>query len=137
MKTLFLCRANAGRSQVAEAFYNALTGTNNATSAGLDLLNSSKGADPTLPDAVLAAMNEAGYDLSSKRRKELTPAMVDAADRIISMVTDFPLPDYLVHSPKVVRWDDIPDAVRMPVEGQRKMRDAVKEHVVKLLASDE
>lgn len=132
MKVLFVCRANAGRSQMAEALYNAQTKTQDATSAGLDLKNSVKGDDPTIPELVIAVMQELGLDVSAKRRKFLTSEMVDAAEKVIVM-TDYQLPDYLLKSEKLILWDGIPDAVRTPIEFHRKVRDLVHERVKKLV----
>ncbi|MES2135320.1 MAG: low molecular weight phosphatase family protein [Patescibacteria group bacterium] len=133
MKVLFVCRANAGRSQMAEAFYNSLTRTNQATSAGVDLTNAPKGDDASLPDPVIEVMNEEGIDLSSKRRQLVTKEMVDTADLIVVTVTDFPLPDFLAQSPKLVRWDDVPDASRTDVNFHRKVRDLLKKKVEDLI----
>src|SRR3989344_369922 len=110
MKVLFVCRANAGRSQMAEAFYNDMTGTNDATSAGVDLANSVKGDDPSVPDLVIEVMKEVGIDVSQKRRDLLTKEMVDAVDKVI-VITDYPMPEYLEKSEKLLRWADVPDAV--------------------------
>lgn len=132
MKVLFICRANAGRSQMAEAFYNHLTGTNDATSAGVDLENSVKGNDPTVPDLVIEVMKEIGIDVSTKRRDVLTKEMVDAADRVV-VITDQPMPEYVERSSKVERWLYIPDAVRTPIEFHREVRDRVREEVQKFV----
>jgi|ERR1035437_7942923 protein-tyrosine-phosphatase len=132
MKVLFVCRANAGRSQMAEAFYNSYIGSKKATSAGLDLKHSTKGDDLSLPDSVIEVMNEIGHDLSSHRRKELTEQMVNDAD-IVVVTSDYPLPSYLENSKKLVRWDEIPDAARTPMDFHRKVRDMVKKRVLELI----
>ena len=133
MKVLFLCRANAGRSQMAEAFYNAMTRSYDATSAGVDLANSVQGSDPSLPPLVREVMAEKGYDLSAYFRKEVTPHMVEEADMVIA-ITDHPLPDYVEQSPKLVKWLDIPDAVRTPIEFHRDVRDMVEKRVREMIS---
>lgn len=117
---------------MAEAFYNHLTGTNDATSAGVDLENSVKGNDPTVPDLVVLVMKEVGIDVSTKRRDVLTKEMVDRADKIV-VITDQPMPEYVEQSSKVERWLHIPDAVRTPIEFHRTVRDLVREAVQKLI----
>src|SRR5882724_5704942 len=102
MKVLFICRANAGRSQMAEAFYNNMTGTNDATSAGVDLKNSVKGDDPSLPELVIKVMEEVGINVSQNRRDYITKEMVEVADKVI-VITDHPMPDYIEKSPKLIR----------------------------------
>ena len=132
MKVLFICRANAGRSQMAEAYYNAFTGTTDAMSAGLDLGNSVKGDDPSVPEMVVEVMREEGLGVSHNRRDLLSEAMVESADKVV-VITDYELPEYLSYSPKLVRWEGIPDAVRTPIEFHRQVRDMVKEKVQKLV----
>ncbi|MBY0111012.1 hypothetical protein K2Y00_03380 [Patescibacteria group bacterium] len=134
MRVLFVCRANAGRSQIAEAYYNALTGTKDAASAGLDLGNSVMGEDPTVPEMVVTVMKEEGLDVSHNRRDALTEAMVAAVDRVI-VITDYPLPEYLASSPKLEIWEGIPDAVRTPIEFHRQVRDMVKRKVEDMVAA--
>ena len=132
MKVLFVCRANAGRSQMAEAFYNFHIGSKGATSAGLDLKHSTMGDDLSLPDSVIEVMNEIGHDLSSLRRKELTEQMVNDAD-IVVVTSDYPLPLYLKGSNKLIRWDEIPDAKHTPMDFHRKVRDMLKKRVLELI----
>ncbi len=118
---------------MAEAFYNSITGTHDAVSAGVDLANSVKGDDLSVPPLVVAVMQEVGLDVSSNRRKWLTKEMVEAADKVIVM-TDYPLLDYLVESPKLIRWDEVPDAVRTPIEFHREVRNLVKKKVEQLIS---
>ena len=80
MKTvLFVCVHNSGRSQMAEAIFNRL--------AGGKACAISAGTRPTKEvNAVVAkAMLEAGLDISRNRPKLLTSAMLDEADRMISI----------------------------------------------------
>lgn len=63
-KVLFICRHNSGRSQMAEAFLNALgEGKFQAESAGLD----PRPVDPRVVDV----MAEIGYDLSRNVSKDV------------------------------------------------------------------
>lgn len=135
MNVLFICRANAGRSQVAEAFYNDITGTNDAISAGVDLKNSTKGDDPSIPDLVIEVMEEAGLDISEKLRKNVTPEMVESAEMVV-LITDYPMPDYVLRHKNIIDWSDIPDAVRTPIESQRVMRDTVMGRVKELVRKE-
>jgi arsenate reductase len=76
---LFICTHNAGRSQMAEAFFNRLAqGRARALSAGSE-------PERAVRPEVVQAMAELGYDLRGQKPKRLKPGMLDAADRVISM----------------------------------------------------
>lgn len=76
---LFVCIHNAGRSQIAEALFNAYSGGKaRAVSAGVEPVQA-------LNVKVVAAMRDAGYDMAGQTPKLLDPAMIDAAERVITM----------------------------------------------------
>ena len=79
-KILFVCVHNAGRSPMAEAYFNHMSELNRAIaySAG------TKPATRVNPK-VIEVMKEAGYDLSNKKPRLLTPDMLENADRVITM----------------------------------------------------
>jgi arsenate reductase (thioredoxin) len=76
---LFVCTHNSGRSQMAEAFFNRY--------APIGVRAISAGSQPAerLNPTVVAAMREAGIDISSQRSKLLTVDMLDSADIVITM----------------------------------------------------
>lgn len=83
MKTvLYVCVHNAGRSQMAEAFTNAL-----ARERGLPVRAVSAGtvAGEEINPAAEEVMREAGVPMDGQAPKRLTQEMADAADRIITM----------------------------------------------------
>ncbi len=110
---LFVCKHNTGRSQMAEAFLRRFTGDDvEVASAG------TIAADRPDP-GVVAAMREAGMDISGARPKLLDAAIVARADRIITMGCD-------VES--VPRVDDdwgLPDPKGQAAEQIREIRDLV------------
>lgn len=126
MKTIiFACIHNAGRSQMAAAFFNKLAGANKvkAISAG------TQPADRVHPE-VLAVMKEVEIDLSSARPTLLTEELAKRAVLLVTMgcgencpyipgleVQDWPLPD-----PKGKSLDEV-----------RKTRDKVKELIQELI----
>lgn len=136
MKILFVCRANAGRSQMAEAFYNALTHSKNSSSAGVDLPNSTVGNDPHLPPLVKEIMEESGLNMDAARRKWITEDAVKECDMAIVIMEEgeFPLPEYLEKSPKFVRWDGVPDAKGHDLAFHRTVRDKIYDKVLNLIA---
>ena len=122
MKILFVCRANVGRSQVAQVYFNKLS-RHTSNSAGIavdelivklhlrgrklkDVTSISRAAEYTLE----CIRNEFGVDIADKERQQLTPHMVDAADLVVVIAEKEQWPDYLKEGGKVVFWD-IPDGV--------------------------
>lgn len=131
MNILFVCRANTGRSQIAEAFFNKFSsGKNHATSAGT-LVNNKEHAKvserPNL-EPLLRALSEAGIDIADNLRKEVTLEMVDAADKIVVMAEPETIPDYLRNSRKSIYWD-VADLEEVTYKGACELRDVIKEEV--------
>ena len=79
---LFVCVHNAGRSQMAEAFTNAL-----AKERGLAVRALSAGtiAGQEINPQAVAVMREIGVSMTGQTPKQLTQAMADGANRIITM----------------------------------------------------
>ena len=74
---------------------------------------------------VLELLNEEGLDISSEQRNQLTPELVDAADKVIVMAQRDSWPDYLVEGGKVVFWE-ISDPVNVPRETAQSKMDQIK-----------
>ncbi|HUT97197.1 MAG TPA: arsenate reductase ArsC [Dehalococcoidales bacterium] len=78
-KILFVCVHNAGRSQMAEAFFNHFAkGKAIAVSAGTQ-------PEPSLSVNSVKVMREAGIELNGHEPKLLTLEMLEDADRVITM----------------------------------------------------
>ena len=122
MKILFICRANVGRSQMATAFFNTLSTKHHAIGAGTHV-GDNEGRP--LQELVIQCMAELGYDLSDKRRQQLTPEIAREADKIIVMNEKEDLPPYLSDSPKLIFWD-VEDAKGTPYEFHVRIRDQIK-----------
>lgn len=121
---LFVCVHNAGRSQIAEALFNAYAGGRaRAVSAGIEPV-------AALSVSVVAAMLEAGYDIRACRPKQLDDASIDEADRIITLgcaaESDFPTE---------LADEDWPvdDPAMAPMPKVRAIRDDIARRVRKLL----
>lgn len=125
---IFACVHNAGRSQMAAAFFAELAdpGKARAISAG------TQPAELVHP-VVIEVMKEAGVDLSSNRPRRLTPELAQDATLLVTMgcgdqcpfvpgleVTDWPLPDPKDRSLAEVRA--IRDEVRARVSALVKSR---------------
>ena len=124
-RVVFACVRNAGRSQMAAAFFNQLAPAGlHAVSAG------SRPADHVHPD-VVAAMAEVGVDLSRAHPKPLTDELAAGAELLVTMGS------HPAACPSVpVRRQDWPlaDPAGRPMAEVRAIRDQVREHVVVLLA---
>ncbi|MCH7801228.1 MAG: low molecular weight phosphatase family protein [Chloroflexi bacterium] len=108
MNVLFVCNGNVARSQIAETMFNHLS-DHQATSAGtavrhLDVegqtikAHSESPGAPVTPGIVLELMQEKGFDLSNNMRNQVTPEMVDSADRVILMLGKIPPENFLTQS---------------------------------------
>lgn len=115
---------------MAEGYYNHLTQTNEASSAGVDPKTPAK--YPQLPDYICAIMEEEGIDISHQLVKLITDEMVKGAEKIYVMCSREACPDFLVHSDKVTYWP-IEDPYQMDTDGLRKIRNQIKERVESIL----
>jgi len=124
-KILFVCVQNAGRSQIAEAFFNHYAkGKAQAFSAGTHYASR---IDPI----VVEAMAERGIDISNKRPKMLTLEMLGVADKVISMgcgvegvcpATFVPTEDWQLEDPE-----------GKPIKQVRAIRDEIEAKVKTLI----
>jgi arsenate reductase len=123
---IFACVHNAGRSQMAAAWFNELADRTRARAL-------SAGTEPgeRVHPEVLAAMREVGIELSHATPQLLTAAMIADARRLVTMGCGEACP---VAPPSVVR-DDWPleDPKGKPLERVRAIRDEIRERVVRLL----
>lgn len=124
-EVLFVCTHNAGRSQMAAALLQHLSGGRvNVRSAG------SEPADQINP-AAIDVMAELGLDLSQEFPKPLTDEIVRAADAVITMGCGDACPVY-----PGKRYEDwaLDDPAGQPPEKVREIRDAIAVRVEILLA---
>ncbi|MFF3745875.1 arsenate reductase ArsC [Streptomyces kronopolitis] len=121
---LFVCVHNAGRSQMAAAFLTHLAGDRvQVRSAG------STPADAVNP-AVIAAMAEAGIDVSAEVPKVLTVEAVQASDVVITMGCGDTCPVF--PGKRYLDWQ-LPDPAGRGVEAVRPIRDDIERRIRRLL----
>lgn len=107
-RVLFVCVQSAGRSQIAEAMFNALSrGAGEARSAG------TRPADEVHPH-VAAALADRGFDVSRKIPHRLNSEDADWADVVVTMgcgdecpVTGKPTEDWGASHPKHMSTSDL------------------------------
>jgi arsenate reductase len=124
-KVIFACVHNAGRSQMAAAFFNQLADPAKAKAI-------SAGTEPGLrvhPE-VLVVMQEVGVDLSDAKPQKLTEQLAHEAQLLITMGCG----DKCPYVPGLQR-DDWPlrDPKGLPPEEVRSIRDEIKDRVQALL----
>ena len=123
MTVLFLCRQNAGRSQMAQAFFERLAPGHSAASGG-----SSPAA--AVHPIVIDVMREVGIDLTGRKPRKVEAEMLARADLVISMGCDDPaVCDY--PGRKVEDWG-IADPSGKPVDEVRRIRDLLRARVEEL-----
>jgi len=126
MKTvLFVCVGNAGRSQMAEAFFNRLAnGRARAISAG----TKPAGA---VDAQTIEVMREVGIDISKAKPKALTMEILDQADRVVTMGcgAEGVCPASFVETED---WQ-LEDPKSKPIEEVRRIRDEIRAGVTRLL----
>ena len=122
---MFACVHNAGRSQMAAAFFNqfAESATARAVSAG------TSPGDRVHPE-VVEVMKEVGIDLSAAVPQKLTTELASGADMLITMGCG----DECPYVPGL-RRDDWPldDPKGQSLDEVRRIRDEIRRRVIDLL----
>lgn len=129
MKTvLFACVHNAGRSQMASGWFNALSDPAKARAV-------SAGTEPgtRVHPEVLDAMREAGIELSAQKPKLLSDELAQSATLLVTMGCGEACP--VVPGLRRADWP-LEDPKGKPIERVREIRNEVKERVEKLLAEE-
>ena len=124
---LFVCRHNAGRSQMSQAlFERAAGGRHRARSAGSE-------ADPEgrVHPPVVAAMRELGIDLAGRRPTRLDAALAAEADVVVTMGCGDACP--VIPGTRYVDWE-LEDPKGQPVAVVRRTRDEIARRVDALVA---
>ena len=123
---IFACVHNAGRSQMAAAFFARLAdpGKAHAGSAG------TQPGERVHPE-VVEAMRELGIDLSGAKPQRLTPELAEGAQWLVTMGCG----DECPYVPGLRRDDwALPDPKDQPRERVREIRDEVRARVAKFVA---
>jgi arsenate reductase (thioredoxin) len=123
---LFVCVHNAGRSRMAEAFFNDLAGDRyRGMSAGTEP------ADRPHPE-VVEAMKEVGLEVEETPGRMLTQEMTDEAVRVIGMgcAVEEACPALRV---PLEDWE-LPDPKKQPPEVVGEIRDKIEMRVRNLVA---
>jgi arsenate reductase len=121
---LFVCKQNAGRSQMSQAlFARAGGGRHRALSAG------------TTPAAhvhpeVVTVMNELGIDLAGRTPQLLTRERAEQADLVITMGCGDECP--VIPGKRYIDWE-LTDPAGQPIDQVRAIRDDIDHRVHRLV----
>ena len=124
-KVLFVCVQNAGRSQMAMAFFRRYA------PEGMEALSAGTRPARSVDPVVVEAMREVELDVSSQRPRMLTPEMLEAADRVITMGcgAEASCPAAFVPTED---WE-LEDPHGRPIERVREIRDQIEARVKRLI----
>jgi arsenate reductase len=122
---LFVCRQNAGRSQMSQAlFERAAGGRHQALSAGT-------APAERVHREVVQVMNEIGIDLSDRTPAALTRHLAERADLVITMGCGDECP--YVPGKQYLDWD-LTDPAGQPIHTVRSIRDDIDQRARALVA---
>jgi arsenate reductase len=119
-RVLFVCRQNAGRSQMSQAFFEQVAGGRHAArSAG------------TAPAAhvhpeVVEVMREVGLDIADRTPQRLTDEAAEWADVVVTMGCGDQCP--YIPGKAYIEWE-LPDPQGLPLPEVRRVRDEIHRRV--------
>jgi len=124
-RVIFACVHNAGRSQMAAAFFNALADPDRARAV-------SAGTEPAarVHPEVIDVMREVGVELTRATPQRLTDALVRDARLLVTMGCGESCP--LVPGVERADWD-LADPKGQPLERVRQIRDDIRDRVAALV----
>jgi arsenate reductase (thioredoxin) len=125
---IFACLHNAGRSQMAAAFFNKLADPVKARA-----LSAGTSPGERVYPEVVAVMQEEGIDLSSARPQKLTTELAGEAQLLITMGCG----DECPYVPGIRRGDwPLEDPKGQPIERIRAIRDDLRARVEALITQE-
>jgi len=128
INVIFACIHNAGRSQMAEAFFNKYADTSkvSAISAGTQ-------PEKQVHPIVVEIMNDVGIDLSQNVPKKLTSHLLNSAQFLVTMGCEEDCP----YKPtlKTIEWK-FDDPKNMTLDQARRLRDHIEIQVKTFLAQN-
>ena len=124
---IFACVHNAGRSQMAAAFFNALADPERARA-----LSAGTQPGPHVHPEVVTVMREVGIDLSSAQPTRLTADLARGAELLVTMGCGETCP--IVPGLERDDWN-LPDPKGRPVAEVRAIRDEIRTRVAALVAT--
>lgn len=126
---LFACVQNAGRSQIAAAFFNQLAAPDKARA-----LSGGTAPGTAVHPEVIEAMREAGLDLSGAVPHSLDLGLTQSPRVLITMGCGETCP--VIPGARILDWP-IPDPKGRPLEQVRSIREEIRARVIALLREND
>jgi arsenate reductase (thioredoxin) len=124
-RVIFACVRNAGRSQMAVAFFNQLADPQRARA-----ISAGTAPSGTVDPKVIEAMREMGIDLSPSLPRRLNAPLAMAAGHLVDMGCGAELPFFA--GVKLEEWP-VDDPKGQPVERVREIRDDIRRRVTEMI----
>jgi arsenate reductase (thioredoxin) len=126
---LFVCVENAGRSQMAEGFFNQ-----KYTPKGYRAISAGTRPVSQINPLAVQAMSEVGIDISSQKSKIITEDMIKSSERSVNMgcIERAECPMLFINN--VIDWG-IEDPKGKPIEKVREIRDEIDRRVREIAQS--
>jgi len=127
-RILFACVHNAGRSQMAAAFFNRIADPSLAQAI-------SAGTEPAtqIHPEVLRVMREVGIELDGVTPRLLTTDLASQANILVTMGCGEPCP--VVPGAKREDWS-LPDPKGQPLERVRQIRDEIRKRIHEMVKAN-
>lgn len=124
---LFVCVENAGRSQMAEGFFNK------SAPEGYRALSAGTKPVSQINPVVIDVMKEVGIDISNQKSKEITEDMMRNSFKTVNMGCMDKESCPTLFLPNVLDWN-LEDPKDKPIDKVREIRDEVEQRVKELVA---
>ncbi|HXN56481.1 MAG TPA: arsenate reductase ArsC [Myxococcales bacterium] len=127
-RVIFACVHNAGRSQMAAAFFNSIVDPEQARAI-------SAGTQPgeRVHPEVVKVMREVGIDLVAARPQRFTPNLAKGVHTLVTMGCGNECP--AIPGAKRDDWP-LTDPKGKPDEEVRRIRDEIRERVLQMVAAE-
>lgn len=128
INVIFACVHNAGRSQIAEAFFNKYADTSKASA-----ISAGTKPEKQVHPVVSEVMNEIGFNLNQNVPKKLTTHLLNNSQFLITMGCEEDCP----YKPtlKIIDWK-FEDPKNMTSDQARRLRDHIEIQVKTFLAQN-
>lgn len=123
---LFICVENAGRSQMAEGFFN-----DKYAPAGYRAISAGTRPTSQINPLAVQVMQEVGIDISKQKSKTITEEMIKSSDKAVNMgcmdKSECPML-FFINSGVIIDWG-IEDPKGKSIEKVREIRNQIERRV--------